>query len=179
MISNAKGKCIWKIEAKARNLKRGYRDLKNARKRTSVFWAIRCPTKCQNDNFSLGHWIIVDQRIIGHYTAHWIIPSPITGHWIIQDGQEKKSWNHRLENKVSWGKPPEITENFRVLSQGTYSMPPEVIGGRLFEGLRPCFCSAGSAIWHLSQTKSQASRRRNIKFLASRYRNYKFLVSTY
>ena len=59
------------------------------------------------------------------------------------------------------------------------SMPPEVIGGRLFGGLRPFSCSAGFAIWHIFQIIFLLSRYRNIKFPASRYRNYKFLVSRY
>ena len=42
------------------------------------------------------------------------------------------------------------------------SMPPEVIGGRLFGGLCPSFCPVGFAIWHLFQ----------IQFRVSLYRNY-------
>ena len=51
------------------------------------------------------------------------------------------------------------------------STPPEVIGWRLFGGLRTCFCFVGFAIWHLFQTQFPVSRYRNIKCLASRYHN--------
>ena len=51
------------------------------------------------------------------------------------------------------------------------SMPPEVIGGRLFGGFRPCFCFVNFTIWHLFQAQFPVSRYRDIKFLVSRYHN--------
>ena len=66
-------------------------------------------------------------------------------------------------------------------SAPSISMPPEVIGGRLFGGLRPCPLLLFWRTLYKAyfQIKFPASSYRNIKFLAEMRRNYKLMAPKY